>query len=726
MALHDETLTQKLQHYAGDLSVQRLVDFCERAQCDHSEELTTSQTNKLALGVMAAMADAAGQPLHWPRARHSQKYPVVYKILRSAMEWLTGRRVIFEGIPKAKQILIDVQKLQPSTSPTTQRPSSPHTQHRSRTPRRRPEAITPPSIKSSLTSPHSASDSQQHSSQPTGALRIQSARPLRQQRARESQRSRTPRKPPPRRSPSQPFKRRRTLSISSSPELRSEWAKRHKYSKGTKSEQQSRHQPVHQSALAQNLVQENQTAPQHIATDKDSTSPNKIKHSDHVCISVLSATANSIIIGNLVRVTGGSQQAASQLESYAMQQSDVVQQAQILGLAFIVEQQLDCQQYVDYVHTSGNMVKLYQNNIQALGRFLARHPQATEAIPCWTMAGLQEAENPDLLPLCAELMATTQFPIQVDFLRQALGQPTKQAELVSSIITLAGKNTLPRSNHQRLLILAAALSTSEEPEHVLRQLKAHDMNPYLALPSQQFGKVLESGYVDLSLLQDWVGTHPRAQGIDMAATSRTRTAPASYDWVESHAAANRPQQSQPQSVRLHRIPQKLLLSAYQDLRLLQPVLDPEQQEALYASKAAAPASPPGTAILRYEAPSMTDPRARRWQWWQHVSQVGYYVREHYMFTKWEGRINCSAAGNEGQVVIRAASGTFTWLPADKRIMISNSSSGIQARLEVICSPWRPEADMVRRYHRGKLPNQIQSFLADSTTPMTPQSRPGFQ
>ena len=93
------------------------------------------------------------------------------------------------------------------------------------------------------------------------------------------------------------------------------------------------------------------------------------------------------------------------------------------------------------------------------------------------------------------------------------------------------------------------------------------------------------------------------------------------------------------------MPQKLLKSEYQDLRILQPVLYPDQQEVVYESQALAPASPPGTVILHYEAPSMTDSRARRWQWWQHISQVGYYVREQYMFTKWESRINCSASGN---------------------------------------------------------------------------------
>ena len=102
MASPEEDFLQKLLDFGGDLSVQHWFEHCVHAQYDQSVELTAEQTKRLALGIIDAMLDASGQPLAWPRARRSQKYPVVYRILRCAMEWLTGRRIIFEGIPKVK------------------------------------------------------------------------------------------------------------------------------------------------------------------------------------------------------------------------------------------------------------------------------------------------------------------------------------------------------------------------------------------------------------------------------------------------------------------------------------------------------------------------------------------------------------------------------------------------------------------------------------------------
>ena len=48
------------------------------------------------------------------------------------MELLIGRRVIFEGIPKSRQIFIDILKLARCTSPTTPRPTSARTPASSR------------------------------------------------------------------------------------------------------------------------------------------------------------------------------------------------------------------------------------------------------------------------------------------------------------------------------------------------------------------------------------------------------------------------------------------------------------------------------------------------------------------------------------------------------------------------------------------------------------------
>ena len=64
MASQEDTLFQKLQHFSGDLCVQNLVEYCEHKQYDQSEELSAAQTNQLDVGIMGAMVDEVGQPLH--------------------------------------------------------------------------------------------------------------------------------------------------------------------------------------------------------------------------------------------------------------------------------------------------------------------------------------------------------------------------------------------------------------------------------------------------------------------------------------------------------------------------------------------------------------------------------------------------------------------------------------------------------------------------------------
>ena len=84
----------------------------------------------------------------------------------------------------------------------------------------------------------------------------------------------------------------------------------------------------------------------------------------------------------------------------------------------------------------------------------------------------------------------------------------------------------------------------------------------------------------------------------------------------------------------------------------------------------------GTPIMRHEAPDMEDPCARRRAWWGQLSVVGFYVREAYLYTPFAESINSQASGNAGQEVVRTKLGTLTWVPSDRRIIVSNTNQVI--------------------------------------------------
>ena len=125
-------------------------------------------------------------------------------------------------------------------------------------------------------------------------------------------------------------------------------------------------------------------------------------------------------------------------------------------------------------------------------------------------------------------------------------------------------------------------------------------------------------------------------------------------------------------------------------------------------------------------------RTRRWLWWRHLALAKFYVKEHYFFTEFSQHVNSTSSGNPGQEVCRTGFGTLTWVPSDKRICIAGGNRLLYGRMAVICQQWNPESDMARRYHRGRVPAQIASFLSNQrtthslTAPMTPTSTPGFQ
>ena len=77
-----------------------------------------------------------------------------------------------------------------------------------------------------------------------------------------------------------------------------------------------------------------------------------------------------------------------------------------------------------------------------------------------------------------------------------------------------------------------------------------------------------------------------------------------------------------------------------------------------------------------------------------------------MYTNWSDKINATAAGTPGQEVVRTGQGTVTWIPNDKRIVITDLGGQLQTQFRAGFVPWDPTVDMAKHYHRGKIPVNI--------------------
>ena len=106
---------------------------------------------------------------------------------------------------------------------------------------------------------------------------------------------------------------------------------------------------------------------------------------------------------------------------------------------------------------------------------------------------------------------------------------------------------------------------------------------------------------------------------------------------------------------------------------------------------------------------MEDTRLRRWLWWDQLSRIGFYVKEAYRFTAYPEAVNCESSGNTGQEVVRTKLGTLTWVPSDRRMVVSNTNPELARRLLLVFLPWDLQNDKIK-YRRGKLPLQISSML----------------
>ena len=155
---------------------------------------------------------------------------------------------------------------------------------------------------------------------------------------------------------------------------------------------------------------------------------------------------------------------------------------------------------------------------------------------------------------------------------------------------------------------------------------------------------------------------------------------------------------------------------FQDLRKEHPPVDPRQRESKYEELRKNPRSPPNTLICKFQPKEPTDVRTRRWEWWAALSHIKVYVREYYLYTDWTDRINATAAGTPGQEVVRTGQGTVTWIPNDKRIVITDLGFQLQEQFRAGFVPWDPAVDMAKHYHRGKIPINIVNAFQGKARP----------
>ena len=120
---------------------------------------------------------------------------------------------------------------------------------------------------------------------------------------------------------------------------------------------------------------------------------------------------------------------------------------------------------------------------------------------------------------------------------------------------------------------------------------------------------------------------------------------------------------------------------------------------------------------------MQDVRGRRWAWWAALARIKIFVREFYSFTKYSGTQrpgglvvpNALASGNPGQLVVRTTIGTATWIPNDRRIIVSPGSSELHRRITMGFPAWNPELYMSKKYHRNRIPQQIAALYTASSS-----------
>ena len=416
--------------------------------------------------------------------------------------------------------------------------------------------------------------------------------------------------------------------------------------------------------------------------------------------------------------------AADALAAYVAKEAPLgsVARASQLGLSFIIGQMKADTGHLDrFVAEGGNMQKVLEQDLPTFGQFIARHPGALAAMAAWTSQATSKVGN--LIERTAALLSVEGDDVTVPYLTAALREPRSEADFVQALVALARAEVHTAPRFTRMAILAAALVATGTVVATLEALKAKGLNLLVTLTPTRFGEALATGLIPWEIVRQWsaaTAAAARDGNQQQAASSH-----AGQDIVADFLVAEHPQH--------HEIPGHLKQQKkgthdikeadFQDLRAMQYPPDPVAMEGAFQALSLHPASPPGTAICMFDPPHMEDQRARRWAWWGAMARIKIFVREFYAFTKYSGTQrpgglvvpNALASGNPGQLVVRTTIGTATWVPNDRRIIVSPGSTELHRRITMGFPAWNPELYMSKKYHRNRIPQQIAALYAASSS-----------
>lgn len=503
---------------------------------------------------------------------------------------------------------------------------------------------------------------------------------------------------------------KRQYTVSSSPELHSSWGRRQRRCKA-----QSR---------SRCKVSEPRNRPSPAAPSSQGTGSLEFpgrrsgEHVPEALTALLAATPSNVIhlVQSYLASHPTAVQAAMALAAFRPEGINACVLGQQLGLSYLLQHHADDHQmFVDYLVAGGNMQKLLQNDPVQFGGFLAQWPEAVAALPGWTQQLPQEMAS-TFLQDCAAVLTTGEFSLSGYDLGTLLDHPTNPEVCITSLRNLADHNRLPEVTADRLLLLAAALSTSADPHLTLKQLvKSSTINLLSCLTPDHLGRALQTGLVKMQLISVWssvLSVSQHQQQAETASLSRIPVVPprSSLEVKSQTAGADDDRLFGYEALKRRRKAEGPQLSDYADLRHEMPPQSPVLLQQQFAQRQCNPASPEGAALLRFEASFMLDPRRRRFEWWAKLSQAKLFVLDYYRGTEWENHANCTSTGNTGHEVVRTPLGTATWVPNDKRISITLTNKSLLARLATVFEPWNLQKDLARKYHRGRLPQQIQSLL----------------
>ena len=412
-----------------------------------------------------------------------------------------------------------------------------------------------------------------------------------------------------------------------------------------------------------------------------------------------------------VRQQGSPQAAAKALVLDTMASTEAGAQARATGLALahVVEHHTHPPgQLKRFMELKGNMRKFYEDDIMKLGVFIATYPETVTELERWTEACDQKVKS--FVEKCQSIAANPETRQDPHQLMMDLHEPdTIQDALHSMTEHMASGAWQVSADERKIKVLMATLITAEAPEATLQELDRHGLNLYRALVPHHLGKAMATGWVDWAEMAEWTAWSRRCK-LEEAATQEV---PPQGSVVHTVGMANvfplvqGTLRSDWQSIiRNGKRDRDVSYEHFQDLRREHPPVDPKQRESRYEELRKNPRSPPDTLICRFQPKEPTDVRTRRWEWWTALSHIKVYVREYYLYTDWTNRINATAAGTPGQEVVRTGQGTVTWIPNDKRIVITDLGFQLQEQFRAGFAPWDPAVDMAKHYHRGKIPVNI--------------------